>query len=125
MEATLDQKLINLAFDPAASEGEAVNAFLAYRRKYGKTPMLSVPVNKPARKIEAEWEMTVSAKSFGVFLYGLEHWNKEPYYVLTNIKDRSTLYDSWKFTLKARFETEDEKARYIKYITRLFEILRG
>lgn len=125
MEATLDQKLINLALDPAASEGEAVNAFLAYRRKYGKIPSLSVPASKPAQKFEAEWEMTVNAKRFFVFLYGLQHWSKEPYYVITDIKDRSTIYDAWKFTLKARFDTQDEKERYIKFITKLFELLRS
>lgn len=126
MEPALDQKLINLAFDPAASEGEAVNAFLAYRRKYGKIPSLSVPapVTKPAKKFEAEWEMTVNVKKFDVFLFALQHWTKEPYYVIANIKDRSTLYDSWKFTLKTRHDTEDERQRFVKYIGRLFEIMR-
>jgi hypothetical protein len=122
METTLDQKLIRLAFDPGATEGEAVNAFLMYRRKFGKMPSLTVEAPKPSR-FTSKWEITVGAKKMDGLLYILSHWSKEAFYVIIYEDMRKGLFDSWKIQLAVRFDSQDELDNFNGYFKKAFDLL--
>ena len=118
MENTLEAKLLRLAFDPAAAEGEAVNAFLMYRRKNGKLPFLTA--TKP-ETYDSTWNLVLGAKNFDLFIKTLSTWKKTPYYVINITTTRERLIDAWRFELVAQFETADEKAKFGGYLQRVFD----
>lgn len=123
METTLDQKLIRLAFDPSAPEGEAINAFLMYRKKYAKIPFLSAEQPKPKQKPTISWRITLAAKNFDGLLVILSTWKKTPYYVINIIEDRRKLYDTWQIQLICEFADDGEKAQFNKYFDKAFDAL--
>ncbi len=122
METTLDQKLIRLAFDPAAAEGEAVNAFLMYRRKFAKVPVLSVETPKP-KKVKTSWNINLAAKKMDGLIGILSTWSDEPFYIIKYDMGRENLLSPWKFKLIVAFNTQDEMDRFNRYFDRTFDLL--
>ena len=121
MDTTLDEKLINLAFNPAASEGEAVNAFLMYRRKFAKIPMLTPPA--PKAKPTISWKITLAARYFDGLFVVLNTWKKTPFYAINILEDRSRVIDSWKIQLVCELENETEKIRFNQFFDKAFDRL--
>ena len=121
MESTLQDKLLRLAFDPAAHEGEAVNAFLMYRRSNGKVPVLSAP---KAEKFSSTWTIKVTARTLDAFLGALATWKTKPYYHLSFIQERKKMLDMFHFTLLVEFDTRLEQSQFDTFLDKVFVELK-
>ncbi len=116
-------KLTALAFAPSATEGEAINAFLALRRA-GYSP--SVPTSGSTgfgNKSTMEWSLKIPCKSFDAFFHAVVSYRDVPYYTFKVTEYRGKLLDRWQITLKVFFDTNAEREVFEKYFNDIFSKL--
>lgn len=113
--------LANLAFDPAAQEGEAIAAFKKLREN-GYKP---TEASKTTEVATASWSVGLGARMFDVFLLELFEYRSEPYFVITYPTGiRKNLLDKWNITLTVTLPNQTELARFTRFIEDVFEQLK-
>lgn len=121
-------KLMALAFNAAATEGEAVAAFLALRRIGGPKVTNTVETifrDRPSSKVTRKWDIKLGAKKFDAFLDAIQHWHPdEPFLIINRNKTRKNLLDQWDIELVAVLHDYDDAVRFDKYLDRIFEELK-
>jgi len=121
-------KLMALAFNAAATEGEAVAAFLALRRIGGPKVTNTVETiyrDRPSSKVTRKWDITLGAKKFDAFFSAIQDWHPdEPFFIINKNKPRKTLLDTWDFELTAFLKSEEDANKFDKYLDRVFEELK-
>lgn len=120
----LSDKLFALAFAPSATEGEAINAFLAIRKNPESLKRFSAPVVK--EKAKSTWDMNIPAKVFDAWHHAMQAWKEdEPFFVIKKTGERDRIIDTWKIKFTVHLENEDELERFSDYLDRVFIHLKN
>ena len=121
--ATID-KLFALAFAPSATEGEAINAFLALRRNPEAVSFYMKP--QPKEKIKVTWELKLGVKFFDAWLKGMQDWKPGvPFFVIKKTQERAKILDSWNFEFIAHLDDAEDVRLFNEYMDVVFDNLRS
>lgn len=119
-------KLMTLAFNAAATEGEAVAAFLALRRIGGpKNTVETIYRDRPSNKVTMKWDIKLGPKMFDAFFSAVQDWHPdEPFVIIKKNEPRKNLLDQWDIELTAVLHDRDDANKFNKYLDVIFEELK-